>query len=121
MTKLPAPKNRIVDIAKIVIERLVEGLGVDIAVAAATAEVPWLAYPVIKQLFRFAVEQVAEVINQNLFNFTAIMVIRLQNLGRLKDFQDSMKPFLIPGQEPTDEEIQAARDAIDRLVNRNRP
>lgn len=119
MAKLPAPKNTFVGIVKIILQKLIEGLGVDVAVTAATAEAPWLAWPVVKDVFRYAVGKLAESINDNLFKIAASVIIRIQNDGRKEEFDKAMEPFLKP-EGPTDEEIQRAKDALDRMVNRNR-
>ena len=119
MAKLPAPKNRLVGVVKVVLDALIEGLGVELAVNAAIAEAPFLGLPVIRNVFKWIVEEVAETVNENMFKFAAKFIIRIQADGRKAEFDEAMKPFS-KEEFPTPEEIQRAKDAINRLVNRNR-
>ena len=115
---IPPPKNRAVDAAKVVLDALIEGVGVDAAVAAGIATWPFLGSPVIKTLFRWGVEWLAGEINENLFKFSMKLIIRIQSDARKADFNDALKPII--GGSPTDEEIRKAREAADRLIERNR-
>lgn len=116
--KIPAPKNRAIDAAKVVLEKLIEGVGVDLAVSAATTTWPFLASPIIRHIFRWLVELLASTIEENLFKFAVKIIIRVQSTARKEEFNDAIKP-IIEG-SPTDEEIQRARDAAYRLIERNR-
>lgn len=118
-TKLPAPENNAVRIMRVVLDKLVDGLGVEVAIAAATAEIPFLSMPVVKQLFHFGVSQLAKVIDENMFVITAKFIIRIQSQGRLDEFDEAMVPIRNPG--ATDAELKRAKDAIDNLVRRSRP
>lgn len=88
------------------------------AVAAATVAVPFLATPVIREIFRWAVEQVAQAIDDNAFKFAAKLIIRMQSSSRKKEFNESMIPIM--GDSPSEEEIKRAREAADRLIERGR-
>lgn len=116
--KLPAPRNKAIEVTKIVLEKLIEGVGVDLAVAAAVAEAPWLATPFVNFLFKKLVGWLANIIEENLFKLAVKMIIRIQSDVRKEEFNDAIKP-IIEG-NPTDEEIQRARDAAYRLIERNR-
>jgi len=116
--KIPAPKNKAIEAAKIVLEKLIEGVGVELAVSAATAAWPFLASPIVRHIFRWAVELAANAIEENLFKFAVKIIIRVQSTARKEEFNDAIKP-IIEG-SPTDEQIQAARDAAYRLIERNR-
>lgn len=115
---IPAPKNRAVDAARAVLNALIEGVGVDAAIALGTAQWPFLGSPIIKTLFRWGVEWLASEINDNLFKFSMKLIIRIQSDVRKAEFNDALKPIV--GGSPTDEEIEAARRAADRLIERNR-
>ena len=116
--KLSPPKNRAVDAAKVVLDALIEGVGVDAAVAAGIAAWPFLGSPIIKTLFRWGVEWIAGEINENLFKFSMKLIIRIQSDARKAEFNEALQPII--GGSPTDEEIQKARDAADRIIERNR-
>jgi hypothetical protein len=109
--KIPAPKNGAIDAAK--------DAGVELAVSAATAVWPFLGSPIVRQLFRWLVELLASVIDENLFKFAVKIIIRVQSTARKEEFNDAIKP-IIEG-NPTDEQIEAARLAAYRLIERNRP
>jgi hypothetical protein len=115
---LPTPKNTAIEVVKIILEKLIEGLGADAAIAAATAYAPWLAYPFVKQIFGWVVGQVAQVIDENLFKLSIKLIIRVQSTERKAEFNAAIVPIV--GGSPTDEEIQRARDAADRVIERNR-
>lgn len=118
MANIPPPKNTAVDVAKAVLEALIEGAGVDAAVAAGIAQWPVLGYPVVKNLFRWGVEQLASVINDNLFKITLKLIIRVQSDVRKREFNAAIQP-LIEG-NPSAEDIEKAKRAADRLIERNR-
>jgi hypothetical protein len=116
--KLPPPKNTFIEVTKIVLEKLIEGVGVDLAVAAAVAEVPFLATPIVNYIFKWIVGKLAAVMDENLFKFSIKMILRLQSTPRKEEFNAAIVPIV--GGSPTDEEIKRARDAADRLIERNR-
>lgn len=118
MANIPPPKNSAVDVAKAVLEALIEGAGVDAAVAAGIAQWPVLGYPIIKNLFRWGVEQMASVINDNMFKFTLKLIIRVQSDVRKNEFNAAIQPII--GGNPSAEDIEKARRAADRLIERNR-
>jgi hypothetical protein len=115
---LPAPKNRLLTAVSKLIDFLIEGLGVDAAIAAATAEFPPLAWPVIRQMFRGSVELIAGWLELNSFRLAARFIIRFQNEQRLEDFDEAIEPLRQIG--ATQDEVEAARRAADRLIRRDR-
>ncbi len=116
MAKLPAPKNKFVEVTRLVLDGLIEGLGVEAVVAAASAAAPFLNTPIIRNIFRWVVEQLAEVINENLFKWGAKLIIRIQGDSRKDKFNESVLP-IIQG-VATDEEVQRARDAAIDVIHR---
>lgn len=118
MAKIPAPKNQAIEAAKTVLEKLIEGVGVEVAVSAATAAWPFLGSPIVRVIFRWIVELIAGAIEENLFKFAVKIIIRVQSTARKEEFNDAIKPII--GGNPSEEEIQAARDAAYRLIERNR-
>jgi P2-related tail formation protein len=116
--KIPAPKNKAIEAAKVVLEKLIEGVGVDLAVSAATAAWPFLASPIVRVIFRWAVELIAKAIDENLFKFAVKIIIRVQSTSRKEEFNSAILPIV--NGSPTDEEIERAREAAYRLIERNR-
>lgn len=115
---LPAPPNRFINVAKIVIDNLVEGLGADLAVTAAVTAEPWLATPIVNYFFTWVVGIFAQAIDADITKIAIKAIIRIQSLELKTEFNDAVQP-IIDG-SPTDAEIQAARDAADHLIERNR-
>ena len=121
MAELPAPSNPWVDLINSVIDALVMGLGVDAAIASATAQAPFLAWPIVSQVFRFIVKSLAQVIDTNGKRFADILVVRFQNDLLKAAYDDALKPLKDKdASDVTPEELQKAKDAIDRLVSRAR-
>lgn len=116
---LPAPTNKWVSLIKVILDNLIDGAGVEITISAATAYAPWLAWPVISTIFRSIISNVADYLDLNAFKVLAKFTIRLQGDARRKDLDNAVAIIKKPG--ATAKEIQDAKDAIDRLVNRNRP
>lgn len=116
-TNLPAPTNWLVTLINGILDNLIKGLGVDIAYGAAVAQVPWLGAPVIGTIFRAILDRLASALDTNLKINADIVVIRFQNDARKGEYDAALKPIQ-QTENPTDAEIQAAKDAIDRLVRR---
>jgi len=126
MASLPQPKNSLVDVANAVIDALVLGLGVDAAIAAGVAQAPWLAWPIISYIFQQIVTSMAESLDVHLKNTADIVIIRFQNDVRKIEYDsaiDQMKTVM-DDPEASDAQkqsaIDAAKNAIRALVNRNR-
>jgi predicted MarR family transcription regulator len=114
---LPKPDNRVLSVIKIVLDALIKGLGVEFAITAATAKFPWLGLPVIRSLFKWLVQTIAAVIDERAYNYTAVLVIRFQNNLRRDDYERAIRE-LIFYMKP--EDLENAKKAIDRLVNRSK-
>lgn len=115
---IPAPTNKAIDIFKMVLDQLIEGAGEDVAVSVAVAYEPWLATPVVNILFKWFVSLLAQFIDENLYELGAKIIIQIQSTENKQAFNDAMVPII--GGSPSDAEIQAARDAADALIQRNR-
>lgn len=116
---LPAPTNRLLNAIKIVLDNLIKGLGEDAAISAATAAEPWLAWPVVKQIFAMIVSAAGTVLDEQAYNFAAILTIRAQNNMAKYTYDGSIAPIQTGSATPA--ELQAAKDAMDKLINRNKP
>lgn len=115
---IPAPTNRMIQIVQIILNTLIEGVGVDLAISAAVSAEPWLAWPIVNQIFKWVVEQIAASLDQDLFKIAVKLVIRAQSTERKQEFNDAIIP-IVQG-NPSPAEIQAAISAADRLIERNR-
>ncbi len=115
---IPAPRNKAIEVCEIVLDNLVEGVGVDATIAAATTAAPFLGTPVVRGVFRWSVEFTANFIDERLMKLAIKAVINIQSKARKKEFNASLLPIIAGS--PTPEEIKRARDAADRLIERNR-
>lgn len=118
MGNIPAPTNALVRAIKKAFDLVIEGFGVELAFAAAVAELPILGAPIIRVFVKIAIEQSAQYVNENGKRMASIFVIRYQNDVRKDEYDKAIEP--IKKGKPTPEQIQAARDAADRIINRNR-
>ncbi len=117
-TPLPAPKNSLVELVNIILDNLIKGIGVSVVVGEATLYAPWLGLPVIRYLFKGLVDFLAGYVDTFAVRNVDIILIRFQNDDRKVDYDDAIARINRPGATPDD--IQEARDALRRLVNRNR-
>lgn len=104
------------DVINSVIDTLIKGLGVESAISAATVYAPWLSLPVISWLFRQLVEAVASRIDAGLKTEIDNIIIRVQNDIRKGAYDDAIEKIKNPG--ASEEDLEAARRAIDALVRR---
>lgn len=126
MTAVAAPKNRLVALANTILKTLIEGLGEDAAIALAISLEPGLAAgfgnTVLTKVVGWLGGQIDPAIAERLDN----VIIRQQNAAIKTTYDstiDDMKKVTTdPGVSNADKikAIQAARDAADHLINRNR-
>lgn len=118
MAEVAAPTNRLVSVVRAVLGALIEGLGVEAAVDAATVQMPLLGLPIIRDLFRFAVSKFAGMIDGEIQIRVANIIISIQNDARKSEYDKALEP--IAKGNPTPEELQAARDAAIAIIRRSR-
>jgi len=110
---VPAPTRWYILAFNIVIDALLKGIAVEVAFAQLAAAVPWLANPVTKwlisQIFGKVDERVKVVGDKGL--------IALGNQFRKISYDEALK-VIQEHDDATPDQVQAARDAIDRIVHR---
>lgn len=122
---IPAPKRHLLSFFATAVDAIVMGLGTDAVIAAATAEAPWLDYPIIKELFRWLVENyltgwVNETIRRNGGN----LIIRLTGDYNKAAVDASREEFknVLDNPEATYDEKRAAFEKLKadakRLIRR---
>ena len=105
-----------VSVINAVLDALIKGLGVDAAVTAATTQAPWLALPIVSSVFKYLVGLVAGQLDDLIKKNVDIIVVRVENDMAKVAYDEAIKPVIAGG--PTDAELQAAKDAMDKLVHR---
>ncbi len=115
---LPPPTNQLVQIVNTVLDFLILGLGEKAAIAAATAQAPWLSLPIISWIFSSIVAAVASSIDTNIKKNVDIVIIRFQNDVRKIEYDQTIALLNKTPSDPA--AIQAAQDALNLLINRNK-
>lgn len=125
MAKLPAPVNSFVDFWRGLIDTL-ESLGVDAAVAWATAAQPWLGLPVISWLFKQAVKFLASDVGRIIFNLGGKKIIAVQGEIKKADVKSDVNELKAEIQKPIeertkyDEKRKKANESIDDFIHRGK-
>jgi hypothetical protein len=123
---LSAPTNWFVTAVNAALDALIKKLGADAAYAAVIAAVPWLGAPVIGYIVKSAISTFASIFDTKLKVFVDDLIVKAQNEARLIGYEsafDTLRTvFNNPGasNEEVLRDIQAAKDAADRLINRNK-
>lgn len=124
--KIDKPKNALVELVFQVIDWLIEGVGDDAVIALAETSQPWLKIPLISFFFKAFVKTTARAIDSALSKRIGNVIIRYQGGQAKKDMQDALDDLnegITQGEtkEEHDERLRKAREAMDRIINRNRP
>lgn len=125
-TNLEAPKNRLIDIINTVMDQLILGVGEKVVISQLTALQPWLGLPVISTIFSLCVSTAAKALDNGLKINIDILVIRFQNDSRKSDYEKAIEKLKIEtaaakSKEEHEKALKAARDAMDKLINRAKP
>lgn len=118
MAKIPAPRNKAIEAAKAVLDKIIEGVGPDVAISAGKAQWSFLGLPVVRLVFGWSVNALADYINANLFHLAVKVILRVQSTALKDEFNKAIKPIIAGS--PTSEEIERARKAAIDLIQRNR-
>lgn len=116
---LSPPVNRWVGLINIILDNLIKGFGAKFTVAAATNYAPWLGFPIIRDIFGKSIELLANSVDTVVKNNADIVVIRFQNDLRKTVYDTNIGIIQNPG--ASNEDIKNALQAIDGLINRNKP
>jgi hypothetical protein len=124
-TKLEAPVNKLVSIINSTVDQLILGVGEKVVISQLTAISPWLGLPVISTIFSIFVSTLAKALDNGLKINIDILVIRFQNDARKKDYENTIEQLKVTTATSTSKEehekaLKAAREAMDKLINRNK-
>ena len=88
----PATNNHAASVVNGILKKVIEGTSVDAIEALVIADVPWLGFPVIKQVFEFILNKVAALIYVRAANAATKIVVDIQVNGEesvvLSSFQN---------------------------------
>ena len=124
-TTISAPTNKLVDVINTVVDQLVLGVGEKVVITQLTILQPWLGLPVIKWIFSSLVSSLAKALDSGLKKNIDIVVIRFQNDSRKKEYEKTIEVLKASTassstKEEHDRALKAAREAMDKLINRNK-
>lgn len=122
---LEAPKNTLVAIINETMDQLILGVGEKVVIAQLTAIYPWLGLPFISTVFSVCVFSAAKALNSGLKNNIDIIVIRYQNDARKKEYDAAIEKLkketeAANNKEEREKALKAAKEAMDKLINRNK-
>jgi hypothetical protein len=118
---LPAPKPRwYVTFANVVLDFAMNKLGVDAAFAAIIVAEPWMATPFAAVIVKWALGIFIGKAEERLAIFTDGVLISVGNQYYKSGYDAAVKVLQDTG-DMTDEQLQAAKDAFDKLVSRVTP
>lgn len=124
MAIIHAPENKLVLVINTILDFLIKGLGVEAAIAAAVAQVPWLGLPVVNWILRQIVGAIAQSLDTQIKINLDNILIRFQDDVRKIEYDDSIdqlkKAISQPGVSDADKAkaIQDAKDSLDRIIHR---
>src|SRR6185437_2440794 len=112
----PVPTNSAVNVAD-EIEGLIFQAVVDGIEAYAKTQVPFLATPGISQIFDFLVGKLGGLIQQQLENFVAFSIIKIQAGSEGSDYQNAVNQLQSAYQQGDPNAIAQARQAVKTSLN----
>lgn len=74
----PATTNQTASVINAVLKNIIEGAGLDVIEATLIAEVPWLGWPVIKQIMELILNKAADLLYTQAANAATKIVIDVQ-------------------------------------------
>lgn len=119
MGSTPATHNTTAEIVNEIIQISIMEIGVNAAIAAATAELPFLGFPVIKQLFSMAVKWLGSRIYTALAHLATFQIIDLQTDSEVREYNDAvlrLKEALSKEGSDVSSAKNEFRDRLARLI-----
>lgn len=112
---LPAPKNTLVEIVNNIIDFLIKGLGDDFIIGYGKAQVPWLNWPIVRDLFEASIHYLTKSVDVSLKHNVDFIIIRVQDDSRRVDYDKGIEEAKKAGVS------NATKESIDRLIRRSKP
>lgn len=116
------PVNKLVSIIDTVIDLLFLGLGKEAVVAQVSALVPWLRLPIVSWIFTKTVGSLFNSMDKSLTQRINHVIIRYQSNIEKAEYNKVIKELNDSKSKSKEEHakaLQAAKDKIDKIVNRN--
>lgn len=119
MAEIPAPSNSQVKLADTIIKVVIKDIAFEIAIKAAVAEVPFLGFPIIINLFRYFAGKFVEKLVQSLMYGIGDLIIDGQVQAQVQIVKDSRKAVLaaiVDGKGNVNEEVEKFKNAYRNLI-----
>jgi hypothetical protein len=116
MTEIPAPQNKTANVINKIIEVSIMDVGVRAAKAAATAELPFLAWPGISQMFDYLLKKIAKYFYMAFATQATFAIIEAQAQAELEAYNatiDNLKKAVEANDQAA---IDAAREEFKRKL-----
>lgn len=95
MSEVPVPTNPTVDIVDKIIQGLIYDVGVQAVIAYATANFPFLALPIVKQLFEWGIGKLAGALSIKMQNKVAFTIIGFTTDLEKSQYEDQVAALMI--------------------------
>ena len=115
------PGNNALTVIDDILNGLIISVGVEAAIVAATAQLPWLSLPIISGLFRWVVTNVAGKVFRAIKPYVDIQVIKFENDEEREAYTSAvaaLKDAQLKGDEDAKQKaLAAAKAALDKLIS----
>lgn len=119
----PTTTNTLPTVVNEILKIAIMDVGVNLAKAAATAEVPFLGWPVISQIFGFFLNKVAGYFYQSMAQFATFQIIDEQTRLQRQAYDDSIAAVKaaveLNDQAKIDESTKAFKEKLANLIHWN--
>lgn len=124
MAQIPAPKNETVGVVRMIIDGVIAGLGPTLIIAQIKIAMPYWNIPILSWILTWIVNKIAKPASLSLQIGVAKGIIRLQNDERKQEYDKTIADLNNEAEGASKDEhakhLQAAKDAMYRLINRNK-
>ncbi len=121
MAEVPVPTNPTVNIVDQIIQGLIYNAGVSFIIAWATANLPFLGLPIIKQLFAWGIGKLGQALSTEMQNQVAFTIIGFKSDLERSQYEDSVAALMVAtqGGKPGDIDKATAqfRVALGNLIH----
>jgi hypothetical protein len=119
--EIPQPPNKALDTVDSVLNSIIYGVGVKSALTASISAMPWLGFPIIRNIFEALLNALAGQVFGSIEPYISYKIIKFQNEEQRKNYEfaiEELKAATERGdQNDIDQKLQAAKDSIAAIVS----
>ena len=124
MAQLPAPSNGAIKFVNTILNLMINNVGTDLIYAEGVSLQPWLAWPIIGTLFRWAISGFQGHVYETVRIVIDAKVIEAQDAARLAGYNQAISDLQAALNTGNADAIKKASsaddDAIDKLIHQSR-